>query len=69
VGRRRGLCLYSGALSEGERLLAHLQKLGKPVYDSVRLKTYVAARGGTGKVKAAPSESVTYYKSGFVGRR
>jgi FAD/FMN-containing dehydrogenase len=58
---------YSGAPSEGERLLAPLQKLGKPLIDGLALKTYVAAQGGTGKVKAAPSERVTYYKSGFVG--
>jgi len=59
--------LYSGAPSEGERLLAPLQKLGRPTYDSTALKTYVAAQGGKGKVRAAPSETVTYYKSGFVG--
>jgi FAD/FMN-containing dehydrogenase len=59
--------VYAGASSEGERLLAPLAKLGKPVYDSVGLKTYVAAQGGTGKVKAAPSERVIYFKSGFVG--
>ncbi len=59
--------LYSGASSAGERLLAPLQKLGKPLYDSVAVKTYVVAQGGTGKVHAAPSDTVTYYKSGFVG--
>ena len=48
--------LYSGAPSDGERLLAPLQKLGKPLYDDVALKTYVAAQGGTGKESAAPSE-------------
>ncbi len=59
--------VYNGAPREGERLLAPLRKLGKPVYDDVAVKTYIAAQGGTGKVKAAPSESVIYYKSGFVG--
>jgi len=58
---------YSGAPSDGERLLAPLQKLGKPVYDDVAIKTYVAAQGVTGKVRAEPSKTVIYYKSGFVG--
>ncbi len=59
--------VYLGVPSEGERLLAPLAKLGRPIYDDVGVKTYVAAQGGTGKVKAAPSESVSYDKSGFVG--
>ncbi len=59
--------VYIGAPSEGERLLAPLKKLGKPLYDSVRVKTYVAAQGGTGKVHAIPSDTVTYFKSGFLG--
>ncbi len=59
--------VYNGAPREGERLLAPLQKLGKPVYDDLAVKTYVAAQGGTGKVRAAPSDKIVYYKSGFVG--
>jgi FAD/FMN-containing dehydrogenase len=59
--------VYNGAPSEGKRLLARLQQLGTPVYDTVAVKTYVAAQGGTGKVSGAPSEKVIYYKSGFVG--
>ncbi|MGB6450587.1 MAG: FAD-binding oxidoreductase, partial [Steroidobacteraceae bacterium] len=59
--------VYSGTPSEGERLLAPLKKLGKPIFDSVTVKTYVEAQGGTGKVRATPSDTVSYYKSGFVG--
>lgn len=61
--------LYSGVPSDGERLLAPLQKLGKPLYDDVALKTYVAAQGGTGKESAAPSEKIIYFRSGFIGGR
>ncbi len=61
--------LFSGAPSDGERLLAPLQKLGKPLYDDVALKTYVAAQGGAGKESAAPSEKIVYFRSGFVGGR
>jgi FAD/FMN-containing dehydrogenase len=59
--------VYNGAPHEGERLLEPLQKLGKPLIDDVALKTYVAAQGGKGKARAAPSDRVIYYKSGFVG--
>ena len=58
---------YSGTPSEGELLLAPLKKLGKPILDKLSVKTYVEAQGGSGKVHAAPSDTVTYYKSGFVG--
>jgi hypothetical protein len=61
--------LYSGAPSDGERLLAPLQKLGKPLYDDVALKTYVAAQGAAGKESAAPSKKVIYFRSGFIGGR
>jgi FAD/FMN-containing dehydrogenase len=57
---------YSGAPSEGVRLLAPLQKLGKPVHDDVAVKSYVAAQDATGKIRATPSERVRYLKSGFV---
>ncbi len=59
--------VYIGAPSEGERLLAPLKRLGKPVHDDMAVKTYVAAQGGTGKVHATPSDTVTYFKSGFLG--
>jgi FAD/FMN-containing dehydrogenase len=58
---------YTGVLSEGERLLAPLAKVGKPTYDDVAAKTYLAAQEVTGKVRATPSERVVYFKSGFVG--
>jgi FAD/FMN-containing dehydrogenase len=58
---------YSGSPAIGAKLLAPLQRLGQPLYDDVAVKTYVAAQGGTGKVKAVPSDSITYFKSGFVG--
>ena len=58
---------YSGAPKVGEALLAPLQRLGKADYDDVGVKTYVAAQGGTGKVNPVPSETVVYYKSGFIG--
>jgi FAD/FMN-containing dehydrogenase len=57
---------YLGPSGDGQRLLAPLEKLGKPVYDDLAVKTYVAAQGGTGKVRAVPSERAVYFKSGFV---
>src|SRR6185437_53769 len=38
--------VYCGMLSEGERLLAPLQKLGKPLFDNVTAKPYIAAQLG-----------------------
>jgi FAD/FMN-containing dehydrogenase len=58
--------VYSGSPSEGERLLAPLEKLGKPLYDDLTLKTYVAAQGGAGKANPAPHETSNYWKSGFI---
>jgi FAD/FMN-containing dehydrogenase len=58
--------VYSGALSEGERLLAPLEKLGEPLSDSVAAKTYVAAQGATEKGSAEVNERNVYWKSGFL---
>ena len=60
--------VYCGNPGDGERLLAPLAKLGKPVLDSVTTKTYLEAQGigidDTGGY--VPGRSY-YLKSGFIG--
>jgi Berberine and berberine like/FAD binding domain len=60
--------VYCGALAEGERLLAPLQKLGKPLYDDVVAKSYIAAQLGLTGASPAPLPPGlnVYVKSGFL---
>jgi FAD/FMN-containing dehydrogenase len=60
--------VYCGAVAEGERLLTPLQKLGKPLYDDIVEKTYIAAQLGlTGaSPKPLPPGLDVYVKSGFL---
>ncbi|HVW69200.1 MAG TPA: FAD-binding oxidoreductase [Steroidobacteraceae bacterium] len=60
--------VYCGAPNEGERLLAPLSKLGKPLYDDVVAKTYVAAQLGLTGASPAPLPPGlnVYVKSGFL---
>jgi len=60
--------VYCGVISEGERLLAPLNKLGKPLFDDVSAKAYVIAQQGqSGASPAAlPPGLNVYVKSGFL---
>ena len=60
--------VYSGKLSEGERLIAPLAKLGKPVMDSIGAKSYVEAQNGPagGSPPALPPGLGVYIKTGFL---
>ena len=60
--------VYCGAISEGERLLAPLKKLGKPLFDDVSAKTYVAAQQGLSGASPPPLPPGlnVYVKSGFL---
>jgi hypothetical protein len=59
---------HCGAPSDGERLLAPLAKLGKPLTDNITAKNYVVAQNGpTGaSPPALPPGLGVYIKSGFV---
>jgi FAD/FMN-containing dehydrogenase len=57
---------YCGPLAEGERLLAPLRKLGKPLSDQITRKSYVEAQGGFGT--GLPAGRSYYFKSGFLPR-
>jgi hypothetical protein len=60
--------VYSGKPEEGEKLLAPLAKLGKPVMDDVMAKPYTKAQlGATGAAPPAlPPGLGVYIKSGFL---
>ena len=60
--------VYCGALANGERLLKPLEKLGKPLYDDVKAKTYIAAQLGLTGASPAPLPPGlnVYVKSGFL---
>ncbi len=60
--------VYCGVLAEGERLLAPLQKLGKPLYDDLVAKSYIAAQLGLTGASPAPLPPGlnVYVKSGFL---
>src|SRR6185312_15168006 len=61
--------VYCGPdLREGERLLAPLQKLGKPLFDDVKAKSYIAAQLGLTGASPAPLPPGlnVYVKSGFL---
>jgi hypothetical protein len=60
--------VYSGKPGDGEKLIAPLAKLGKPVHDTVAAKPYVLAQlGETGAAPPAlPAGLGFYVKSGFL---
>jgi FAD/FMN-containing dehydrogenase len=60
--------VYCGAISDGERLLAPLSKFGKPLFDDVSAKPYVAAQQGQSGASppALPPGLNVYVKSGFL---
>ena len=60
--------IYSGKPADGEKLIAPLAKLGKPLLDGVSTKPYVLAQlGATGSAPPAlPAGSGFYVKSGFL---
>ena len=60
--------LYSGNPGDGEKLIAPLGKLGKPLLDTVAAKPYVLAQlGATGAAPPAlPAGLGFYVKSGFL---
>ena len=60
--------IYSGKPADGEKLIAPLAKLGKPLVDGVSTKPYVLAQlGATGSAPPAlPAGLGFYVKSGFL---
>ena len=60
--------VYSGTPGDGEKLIAPLAKLGKPVFDDIKAKPYVQAQlGPTGAAPPAlPAGLGFYVKSGFL---
>jgi hypothetical protein len=61
--------VYCGdVLSAGERLLEPLKKLGKPLYDDVKAKSYIAAQLGLTGASPAPLPPGlnVYIKTGFL---
>jgi len=60
--------IYSGKPADGERLIAPLAKLGKPLLDTVAAKPYVLAQlGATGAAPPAMPAGLGFYvKSGFL---
>jgi hypothetical protein len=60
--------LYSGTPAEGEKIIAPLAKLGKPLIDTIGPKPYVQAQlGPTGAAPPAMPAGLGFYvKSGFL---
>lgn len=60
--------VYCGGIEQGKRLLAPLQKLGRPLFDDVVAKSYVAAQLGLSGASPAPLPAGLnfYVKSGFL---
>lgn len=60
--------VYCGPLEEGARVLAPLDKLGKPLYDDVVAKSYIAAQLGLTGASPAPLPPGlnVYVKTGFL---
>ncbi len=60
--------VYCGEPKDGERFLATLDKLGKPLNDTIKAKPYVVAQNGpTGAApQALPAGLGVYVRSGFV---
>jgi FAD/FMN-containing dehydrogenase len=60
--------IYTGDLKHGDRVLASLDKLGKPIFDDVAVKPYVKAQLGVSGAapRSLPPGLRIYAKSGFV---
>jgi hypothetical protein len=60
--------VYCGSLNEGERVLAPLSKLGRPLFDNVSAKSYLEAQLGLSGASPAPLPPGlnVYVKSGFL---
>ena len=60
--------IYTGDLKLGDRVLASLGKLGKPVFDDIAVKPYVKAQMGVSGAapRSLPPGLRIYSKSGFV---
>jgi FAD/FMN-containing dehydrogenase len=60
--------VYGGEPKDGEQYLAKLDKLGKPLHDTIKAKPYVVAQNGpTGAApQALPAGLGVYVRSGFV---
>jgi FAD/FMN-containing dehydrogenase len=57
---------YIGDPRDGQRLLEPLNRLGKPLLDSIGPVSYLTAQGAEGAATAAvPSQTTIYTKSGF----
>jgi FAD/FMN-containing dehydrogenase len=57
---------YCGSPAEGERLLAPLKKLGKPVVDQISVRTYLQVQASYDG--GVPAGRGYYFKSGFLPR-
>ena len=57
---------YCGPRAEGERLLAPLKKLGKPVVDQISVRTYLQVQSSYDG--GVPAGRGYYFKSGFLPR-
>jgi hypothetical protein len=57
---------YAGAPAEGERLVAPLRKLGKPLTEQIGVKTYIAVQNSYDA--GVPAGRGYYFKSGFLPR-
>jgi hypothetical protein len=68
VGRFVGWSVdYIGDPNVGQRLLEPLNRLGKPLFDSIGAVSYLAAQGAEGAATVAvPSQTTIYTKSGFL---
>jgi FAD/FMN-containing dehydrogenase len=60
--------IYTGDLKQADRMLASLDKLGKPVFDDIAVKPYVKAQLGVSGAapRSLPPGLRIYAKSGFV---
>jgi FAD/FMN-containing dehydrogenase len=60
--------IYTGDLKQSDRVLASLDKLGKPVFDDIAVKPYVKAQMGVSGAapRSLPPGLRIYSKSGFV---
>jgi hypothetical protein len=60
--------IYTGDLKQSDRVLASLDKLGKPVFDDISVKPYVKAQMGVSGAapRSLPPGLRIYAKSGFV---
>jgi hypothetical protein len=60
--------IYTGDLAQSDRMLASLDKLGKPIFDDIAIKPYVRAQLGVSGAAppSLPPGLRIYTKSGFV---